>query len=186
MPSVFESLVRHQKLPETIAWRVAFVVPSILLLSVGLCVLLLCEDSPLGSWHTRPSKSISSSTADIVSYHGGAFTEKPCKATFVDYSPPSSRRPSSLEKGATPSARSISGRNEEALPSSFRHNLSQLFCMQTLMLALFYLATFGGALVINSLLVSFYLHHFPQWDQTKAGSWAAMSVTQSFSSPFSS
>ena len=56
----------------------------------------------------------------------------------------------------------------------FREGLPNLFCLQTIMLCLPYFVTFGGALIVNSVLASWYLEKFVDWDQTLAGQWSAM------------
>ena len=59
----------------------------------------------------------------------------------------------------------------------FREGLPNLFCLQTVMLCLPYFVTFGGALIVNSVLASWYLEKFVDWDQTRAGQWSAMWVS---------
>lgn len=53
MPAVFDSLVHMRGYTPHVAWRISFIVPTILLIACGLGVLFLCDDTPTGSWSTR-------------------------------------------------------------------------------------------------------------------------------------
>lgn len=53
MPAVFDALVKQQALTPHVAWRVSFIVPTILLIATGLGALLLCDDTPTGVWSSR-------------------------------------------------------------------------------------------------------------------------------------
>jgi MFS transporter, NNP family, nitrate/nitrite transporter len=52
MPAVFASLVKNG-LSTSTAWRVSFVVPGILIVSVAVLLILLCPDTPTGKWSER-------------------------------------------------------------------------------------------------------------------------------------
>merc|ERR1712169_71501 len=52
MPSIYDSLLNRGLTPHT-AWRVAFVVPGIIIVFVALCILFLCEDTPSGKRSER-------------------------------------------------------------------------------------------------------------------------------------
>ena len=52
MPAIYKSLVKNGLTPHT-AWRVAFVVPGILIVSVATLLILLCPDTPTGKWSQR-------------------------------------------------------------------------------------------------------------------------------------
>ncbi len=53
MPAIFDSLVQHQNLTAHVAWRVAFVVPFILIVVTALVIIVACPDAPTGKWSTR-------------------------------------------------------------------------------------------------------------------------------------
>jgi MFS transporter, NNP family, nitrate/nitrite transporter len=50
MPAVYDSLVHTWGHTSGEAWRITFVVPLVCLIVCGLCLLLLCEDTPTGKW----------------------------------------------------------------------------------------------------------------------------------------
>lgn len=52
MPAVFASLVKRG-LSSDKAWRVSFIVPGILIVTVAILLLLLCPDTPTGKWSER-------------------------------------------------------------------------------------------------------------------------------------
>ncbi|KAK6382867.1 uncharacterized protein PV06_03806 [Exophiala oligosperma] len=52
MPSIYDSLLDRGLTPHT-AWRVAFVVPGIVIVFTALCILFLCQDTPDGKWSER-------------------------------------------------------------------------------------------------------------------------------------
>ena len=53
MPAIFNSLVHRQGLTEHVAWRVAFVVPFILITATAVVKILTCPDTPTGKWSSR-------------------------------------------------------------------------------------------------------------------------------------
>ena len=53
MPAIFNSLVISQGLSPHVAWRVTYIVPFILITSLSVGMLLLCDDSPTGKWSER-------------------------------------------------------------------------------------------------------------------------------------
>lgn len=53
MPAIVDSLVRNQHMTPHAAWRVAFVVPFILITATALVMILTCPDTPTGKWDSR-------------------------------------------------------------------------------------------------------------------------------------
>jgi len=53
MPAIFDSLVSRQHLTPHVAWRVAFIVPFILIVATAILMILLCPDTPTGKWSER-------------------------------------------------------------------------------------------------------------------------------------
>ena len=53
MPLIYDSLRADQGLSSHVAWRVAFVVPFILIVTTALGMIFLCPDTPTGKWSER-------------------------------------------------------------------------------------------------------------------------------------
>jgi NNP family nitrate/nitrite transporter-like MFS transporter len=79
MPAIYNSFVTQQGLTEHVAWRVSFVVPGILIVSVATLLILLCPDTPTGKWSERmqatPVKHAAVESTTIVDIPGHV-TEK--------------------------------------------------------------------------------------------------------------
>jgi len=167
MPAVFDSLVHDRGLTPHVSWRVAFIVPCILLIATGMGTLFLCDDHPNGKWQNR-HLAYSGPSSDVeVDSRRDASTEdekKPDDAVVTTAYTPAYDDENKPKKPVV----------EVVEKPSFNTAMKALACPQTLMLAAPYFCTFGGELAINSILSSYYLKHFPQWGQTLAGRWAAM------------
>lgn len=163
MPAIYSSLRSKQGLSSHVAWRVAFVVPCILLLATAAGVLFLCQDTPTGKWADRHLVSAPPAAAAVEA--GGSIT---------------SSQDDNYEKKGEATATAVPVEDEETKvievvqKPSFKATLGALCCLQTLMLAAPYACSFGGELAINSILSSWYLTHLPRLGQQTAGQWAAM------------
>ena len=65
MPLIYDSLKDDQGLTSAQAWRVAFIVPFILLTATMLGMMFLCEDTPTGKWSERHQ-----ATTQLLAAHG--------------------------------------------------------------------------------------------------------------------
>lgn len=178
MPAVFDSLVARQGMSEHEAWRVTFVVPLICLLTCALGMLLLCPDTPVGSWGERAER-IDENLRDLGL--GGA--------TVVDIPGTTTDRPMDEEKGGSSDEdartfdhkRKISvsealdvAKGEVVVKPSFKEALPVIFSLQTFFHVATYSCSFGGELAVNSVLSSYFKANFPHLDQTKASNYAAI------------
>ncbi|KAM0793515.1 hypothetical protein ACM66B_000954 [Microbotryomycetes sp. NB124-2] len=187
MPAVFQSFLDHHNHEARVAWRLSFVVPCIMLLCVSAACWILCDDTPTGSWNTRPlpqadgshasttpdeekanepqtlfTRSRNSSITMLDSTFSGGNSDRKDRAAAHVVSI-SSRRGSAATCVATPPTK---------VP--LNQGLKDVWCLPAFLLASMYFTTFGTALVVNSFLVPWYLSAFPEWDENKAGHWAAM------------
>jgi NNP family nitrate/nitrite transporter-like MFS transporter len=175
MPAVFNSLVSLHSISIRIAWRVSFLVPCILLLAVGLAVLLLTDDTPLGPWSERAkNQPRRESTQPVLnSTANSSMTvfdrpECPSKAVVKDL------KKNEDVAGAVERRESESSELPPPPPKqSFGSQLKDLACLPTLMLCASYFATFGASLAVNTSLLSWYMAKF-DWSQTYAANWAAL------------
>jgi MFS transporter, NNP family, nitrate/nitrite transporter len=191
MPSIYDSLVGDGLTPHT-AWRVAFVVPGIVILAVAAGLLLLCEDTPVGKWNNRHYAAQTNLAAHrvqatLVQRPHASIADKPVSTSSGTESPPEGEK---LHYDATGDRKASQySDNEAQLTGQQMLDTAQgeivvkpiptevvrvMFAPQTLVLALCYFCSFGAELAINSILGTYYQKNFKQLGQTTSGQWAAM------------
>ncbi|ORY11924.1 nitrate transporter-like protein [Clohesyomyces aquaticus] len=173
MPAIFDSLVHSANLKPHVAWRVAFIVPFILITTTAVAMLLLTEDTPTGKWADRMN-AVPSSDGTIVTATGG-LADKPSATGSLS---------SSDEKKVPTNDNVEAAEGEITIIDEVQHEVVQtptlkeafaVVCnMQTLTLCAAYVFSFGAELAINSILGAYYLKNFKYLGQTKSGRWAAM------------
>jgi NNP family nitrate/nitrite transporter-like MFS transporter len=93
MPAIYDSLMQSRGLPSHKAWRVAYIVPFIIITAVAMCMLFLCEDTPTGKWSERnlwakeTSGSATPLDGNIVDVSTGTFPSgmtTPYNAATID------------------------------------------------------------------------------------------------------
>ena len=179
------ALVHDRGLTPHVAWRVAFIVPFILIVSTAVGMIFLCPDTPTGKWSERHLH-----TAQLLSAHG-VTTTTDAKGVVMDQEQPNSGSSTPRvdeEKGEKPTlpithnreAHLSEGqmldiaRGEVIAKPTLRESLKVVFSLQTLFHGATYFCSFGGELAINSYLGAYYLKNFPHLGQTGSGRWAAM------------
>ena len=75
MPIIFDSLVHHNHLTPKKAWRVAFIVPYILITATAIGQLTLCQDTPTGKWSER-HLAVPGTSASIIVDDPGLEADK--------------------------------------------------------------------------------------------------------------
>ncbi|KIW02470.1 hypothetical protein, variant [Verruconis gallopava] len=203
MPLIYDSLHHNMRLTASQAWRVAFVVPFILITATSLGMLLFCEDTPTGKWSERHDSAIrlppdhqfdvefiqpeplTMNIPNIPVGHINNTDGAQSKAqTLIRSRSGGDVEIVCLPSSSIPSASKEVDMASEVMVASFKHEIvvsptlketcHVFFSLQTAFHACAYLATFGGELTINSYLAAYYLRNFPQLGQTKAGQWASM------------
>ena len=191
MPAIFDSLVSNSGLTPHKAWRVAFVVPFIVIVTTTIAFLILCPDTPTGKWSERHLAA-----QQHLADHGitGDVVEIPGSITEKNNASPDSGSPHPEDKGNSKmvfdAKRSGSvddgeaqigeqqmldvARGEIVQKPSFKEAMPVVFSLQTLVTAGCYFCTFGAELAINSILGTYYLKNFKKLGQTGTGRWAAM------------
>ncbi|PIA92183.1 Nitrate transporter [Cercospora beticola] len=179
MPAIYESLVKDG-LSGHVAWRVAFVVPGIVIVVVALALLLLCQDSPTGHWSTRLQATPTTKFEQpMIVNVPGTITPTPKTPASArsanikdEKSQQSSRRPShDIEAGAQFNLTAV---NEIIQKPSLSQIARIALSPQTLVLGAAYFSTFGGELAINSILGTYYGKQFPDLNLQTSSNWAAM------------
>jgi len=192
MPSIYDSLINRGLTPHT-AWRVAFVVPGIVIVFVGTCLLVLCPDTPTGKWadrHLAAQQNLAAHgiQATIVDTPGKITDEKtPAEPGSVL---PSGDQGDKIQFEAT-GERKLSvyadheaqlseqqmldtARGEIVVEPTPKEVLTVMFQLQTLAMSGCYFCSFGAELAINSILGTYYQKNFKSLGQTESGRWAAM------------
>ena len=191
MPAIFDSLVKNQHLTAHVAWRVAFIVPFIIITVTAIAMLICCPDTPTGKWserHLAAQQNLQSHgiTGDVVDIPGG-FTDK------KDHSPgsespshestqgklvfdASAKTAGNFDHEAQIGEQSMleTARGEIVVKPTFKEALTVVFSLQTLVTAGCYFCSFGTELAVNSILGAYYIKNFPKLGQTGTGNWAAM------------
>ncbi|EFX05993.1 nitrate transporter [Grosmannia clavigera kw1407] len=190
MPAVYDSLRKHRGYKPDKAWRVTFVVPLIMVIATGVALLLLCPDTPDGKWKDRELHAkknleehnvhVAAAPSPVVDVPGsimdkqqrsrtetsnGGGTEDAIKddIRFVDHEAHLDRD-EMLE----------TAQGEIVVKPTAKEALEVAVSLQTVMIVLTYMCSFGAELAINSILAAYYLKKFPKLGQTKASDWAAM------------
>jgi NNP family nitrate/nitrite transporter-like MFS transporter len=179
MPAVYDSLVHRQHLSPHKAWRVAFIVPFILITATAITILLVCPDTPTGKWSERHL-----AVQNDLATHDVSRVVDTNKA--ADKTKSSDKRDEKLKldhKAHDSFDQEAQLSNEEMVDMacgeiirkpSFRETFSVIFSLQTLVLMAGYFCSFGGELAINSTLGAYYDKSFPRLGQTGSSKWAAM------------
>lgn len=183
MPAIYDSLVHSRGLPSHKAWRIAYVVPFIIITVIALGMLFLCEDTPTGKWSERhlwaKESTGTTMTADgnIVDLNTGTFSSgmtTPHNAATIDIEKKGTQTPQVIDTETSTMGQMDIFKQETVVSPTRREALSVALSLSTMALAIPYACSFGSELAINSILGSYYTKNFPHMDQTKSGQWAAM------------
>ena len=182
MPAVFDSLVQHRGLTPHKAWRVAYIVPFIIIVAVALGMLLTCTDTPTGKWSERKLAIVE-----------GNLTTPPPEETKdgqvlpqdTEVSELNSKKANYNETNKTPQSSDLEIQldghagldaihGEVIVAPTLKEVLYVVCSLPTLTLVGQYACSFGAELALDGILGSYYLVNFPHLGQTKCGQWAAM------------
>ena len=186
MPVIFDSLVYDRGLSENVAWRVAFVVPFIIIVATATAMLITCPDTPTGKWserhlHAQQNLNEHGIQANVVDVPG-SFADKKDSNAGSDETDKKVGFEATGKTGHVGDHEAQIGeqqmldvaRGEIVQKPTFKEAMRVMFSPQTFTLALCYFSSFGGELAINSALGSYYIKNFPTYGQTGTGRWAAM------------
>ncbi|KAL8961377.1 MAG: hypothetical protein Q9183_005316, partial [Haloplaca sp. 2 TL-2023] len=180
MPAIFNSLVQRQGLSESKAWRVAFVVPFILITATALVMILTCPDSPTGKWSSR-SRDVQRHLDMRDTFLTASTTgNKQGNASSIDSGNDTVQLNSRKGNGHFTDAQAqeddlLTAASWELVEQpSVKNSIGALCTMPTLTLLVVYFCSFGTELSVNSILGAYYARNFPDLGQTGSGSWAAM------------
>jgi NNP family nitrate/nitrite transporter-like MFS transporter len=180
MPAVFNALVKDGLRPH-VAWRVAFIVPGILIVVTAISLLLLCEDCPTGKWADRDiaaQSALSAHAGGVVDVPGVIGEKQRGSDAATNHSDEDKK--AQLEHygdgeahiGAEQMIEAAKG--EVIQKPTFKEAMNVVFSMQTLVTGACYFCSFGAELAINSILGNYYKRNFPKLGLQGEGNWAAM------------
>lgn len=190
MPAVFNALVSDGLSSHT-AWRVAYIVPGILIVAVATLLVLLCPDTPTGKWADRIQAAENNLRqhnvhGTVVDVPGQVTDERPSSDKSGTNSPPSglvedekrldNKRGTFDDNEAQMGEQQMldTARGEVVVKPSWKTVAQTIGSPQTLVLGACYFCTFGAELSINSILGNFFLTNFPNLGLQGSGNWAAM------------
>lgn len=191
MPAIYNSLHRNQGLTPHVSWRVAFVVPGILIVATAIAMLLVCPDTPTGKWSDRGLAVNDNlrrhSMIGVVDVPGDISESKPNKKSSE--SPPSSSGEEPDKKDIIPDNQVFSDREAQLTPDQMldtakgevvrkpnsREILHVFASPQSFVTVACYFCSFGTELAVNSILGTWYTAQFkPKLSLQESGNWAAM------------
>ncbi|KAL8952531.1 MAG: hypothetical protein Q9222_001561 [Ikaeria aurantiellina] len=183
MPAIFNSLVQRQGLSEHKAWRVAFVVPFILITATAIAMILTCPDTPTGKWSSRSRDIKRHLDMRDTFFSASAAGDKKGTASSIDsggLSNDTIQLNSNRGQGHYMDAQAqeddlLTAASWELVEEpTVQSSLTAVGSLSTLSLIVVYFCSFGTELCVNSILGAYYARNFPTLGQTGSGSWAAM------------
>ncbi|ODM16746.1 Nitrate transporter [Aspergillus cristatus] len=187
MPAVYDSLVHSQGLAPHEAWRVAYVIPFIIIVALALAMLFTCDDTPMGKWSERhiwmKENNPQAANANIVDITPGNPSSRTSGAPSIsqvvavsDVEKKGAETPNNIVDTEAQTTGQVGILDTATTPPTLSHKetLSIMFSLSTLAVAIPYACSFGSELSINSILGDYYAQNFPYMSQTRTGQWAAM------------
>lgn len=182
MPAVYDSLISAQGLTPHKAWRVAYVIPFIIIVSLALCMLFTCDDTPTGKWSERHIWMKENNNADIVDINSGNPSLHPSGTPSVNQvvadvekkGGAETEPPTNIDHEAQSVGQMGVFKPDATVAPSFAQTVKIIFSLSTMAVAIPYACSFGSELSINSILGDYYSTNFPEMGQTRTGQWAAM------------
>jgi MFS transporter, NNP family, nitrate/nitrite transporter len=197
MPAVYNSL-RSQGLSSDKAWRVSFVVPGILIVSVAIALLVFTPDTPTGKWKDREvavQRGIGSISGQGAPVAADSDTEKGSSGNIT---PPNEDKKDLAQAPIKQDTQvgeqyNISEHQQEVIMKpTWKEAMKVVSSPQTLVLGAVstiavsrlthqltygpqcYASSFGAELAVNSILGSYFKKNNPQLTLQGSGNWAAM------------
>ncbi|KAL4929158.1 MFS transporter [Aspergillus undulatus] len=172
MPAIYDSFVHDRGLTPHKAWRVSYIVPFIIIVSIALAMLFTCPDTPTGKWADRHVVGQS----NIVDLNGSPASSSSANSVNLSNDEKKGIRTPDIIDPEAQNVRSGELESTDAVieaPTAKRY-LAIAIDPSALAVALPYACSFGAELAINSILGAYYLANFPSLGQTQSGQWASM------------
>ncbi|KAL4972658.1 major facilitator superfamily domain-containing protein [Aspergillus desertorum] len=171
MPAIYDSFVHGRGLTPHKAWRVSYIIPFIIIVSIALAMLFTCPDTPTGKWADRRRTS-EQNIVDLSSHP----IESSANSVNLSTDEKKAVRPEITDSEAQVQVRPGQIESTDAVieAPTVKRYLSIALDPSALAVAFPYACSFGAELAINSILGAYYLLNFPQLGQTQSGRWASM------------
>jgi NNP family nitrate/nitrite transporter-like MFS transporter len=169
MPAIFDHFRETYGFSAHKAWRVSFTVPFVIIVGTAFLIVMLCPDTPVGSWSDRAINTKLNSVRTGADAGDGESQElKDANSSTCGIS-------TNHDTESETDVNNMAKYTDEAItnPTAMEF-LNVASSPQTVALCAAYFCSFGGELAINSILGAYYLKNFPKLGQTTSGRWAAM------------
>lgn len=181
MPAIFNSLIHRQHLTDHVAWRVAFVIPFLLITFTALIMILTCPDTPTGTWSSRARDvqrhldtrdtffaTGGDTKGNAPSIDSGGLSDDTIKLN-------SARGQSQFTETPVLEDDLLTAASWELVEKpTIQGSTKVIASLSTWALFVAYFCSFGTELSVNSILGAYYEKTFPNLGQTGSGNWAAM------------
>lgn len=180
MPAIVNSLTSRQHLSASVAWRVAFVVPFILITATAVIMVLTCPDTPSGPWSSRARDVQRHLDMRDTFFSAGGDQDK-SNALSIDsggLSNDTVELNSRRNQGGCTEAQAeddlLAAASWELVEKpTVQGSANAVSSLPTLTLAVAYFCTFGLELSVNSILGAYYAKNFPRLGESGSGSWVS-------------
>jgi MFS transporter, NNP family, nitrate/nitrite transporter len=158
MPAIFDHFVSYYHLTPHKAWRYSFLVPFAVITGTAILMLVLCPDTPTGSWSDRADDVKHNLEAEHnvghVVPHSGLITDAPAaKATSISEKEKGSESNVDIETSAGEMYEVDAEYTHEVIQSPTASEILKVaISPQVIALGLCYMCSFGAELAINSIL----------------------------------
>ena len=181
MPAIVNSLTNRQHLTPHVAWRVAFVVPFILITFTAVIMILTCPDTPTGPWSSR-ARDVQRHLDMRDTFFSTAGDQSKDNALSIDsggLSNDTVKLNSRKNQGHCSEAQAeddlLAAASWELVEKpTVQGSAKAVSSFPTFTLAIAYFCTFGIELSVNSILGAYYAKNFPQLGQSGSGSWVGL------------
>jgi len=180
MPAIVNSLMTRQHVTAHVAWRIAFVVPFILIAATAVVMILTCPDTPTGPWSSR-ARDVQrhlDMRDTFFNTSGDQGKDNALSIGSAGYSNDTVKLNSRWNEGNCTEAQAeddlLAAASWELVEKpTVQGSAKAVSSFPTLTLAVTYFCTFRLELSVNSILGAYYAKNFPQLGESGSGAWVS-------------
>lgn len=178
MPAIVNSLVNRQHTTPHVAWRIAFIVPFILITATAVIMILTCPDTPTGRWSAR-ARDVQRHL-DMRDTFFSTVDQSKDNALSIDSAGHSSDTVKLNSRRAHGHGADAQTQEDDLLAAASWELVEKptvhgstvaVSSWPIITLCVVYFCTFGLELSVNSVLGAYYAKNFPRLGETGSGSW---------------